>query len=112
MSDQPSREAAGQVSSQVVDWLRDLTRLLQCIERVVEQSRPNDDAPIEVTTLMPLLLPLIRQCRSQVPSEEMIEVWVREVQQKRQSIPPASPDDDPPQVDRSSLGVAAGVDEN
>lgn len=72
----------GEITSTIVDWLADLGRLLQCIERVIDHSRPSEDCPIEVKTLMPLLLPLIRQCRSQVPSAQMIEVWVRSVQMK------------------------------
>lgn len=71
-----------EISSTIADWLVDLGRLLQCVERVIENSRPMEDCPIEVKSLLPLLLPLIRQCRSQVPSEEMIEVWVRSVQQR------------------------------
>lgn len=76
-----------EIATGVGDWLRDLARLLQCIERVVEQVEPSHDAPIEVKTLLPLLLPLIRQCRSQVPTDQMVEVWVRTIQERGQHSP-------------------------
>ena len=66
-----------EMSSVTSSWLHDVGRLLQCVERVIEHSQPAKDAPAEIGSLLPILLPMIRECRAQVPTSEMMEAWLR-----------------------------------
>jgi hypothetical protein len=67
-------------------WLRDVGRLLQWAETVIEHSQPLGDAPADVKALVPLMLPMIRQCRAQVPTSEMMEAWLRSVADSREAV--------------------------
>ena len=75
-----------EMSSVMSTWLHDVGRLLHWVERVVENSEPSDDAPAEVRALLPMMLPMIRECRAQVPSSEMIEAWLRSVAEHRDNV--------------------------
>ena len=67
-------------------WLRDVGQLLRWAETVIEHSQLVGDAPADVKALVPLMLPMIRQCRSQVPTPEMIEAWLRSVAESREAV--------------------------
>jgi hypothetical protein len=77
MTGEAAGQQVGEVSTAVTEWLQDVSRLLQCVQIVVEHAQPLDDAPAEVRGLIPLLPPLIRQCRAQVPTDEMVQAWLR-----------------------------------
>jgi len=77
MIGEPGVGGAGQVSTAVSEWLVDVGKLLQCVQLVVEHARPARDAPPEVGMLLPQLPAMIRQCRAQVPTDDMVAVWVR-----------------------------------
>ena len=52
-------------------------RFLAVLQAALEQSRPREDASPEVRALSNQLPALIRQCRAQVPTPEMIHTWVK-----------------------------------
>ena len=66
-----------QVSDAVAAWVEQVGRFLSVIQVALEQSDPRDDASAEVRALSGQLPALIRQCRAQVPTPEMIRTWVR-----------------------------------
>ena len=68
-----------QVSWEVAEWVQELGRFLGVVQAALEQSRPKDDASDEVRALSGQLPALIRQCRAQVPTPEMIRTWVKAV---------------------------------
>ena len=65
------REAA------VTDWVDQLGRFLGIVQAALEQSRPREDASAEMQALSAQLPALVRQCRAQVPTPEMIRTWVK-----------------------------------
>jgi len=71
------------VSCTISGWLEDVRRLLQSVQFVLENSSPAKGAPPEVRAMFDTLAPMIRQCRSQIPTDRMVEVWVREVAASR-----------------------------
>jgi len=66
-----------QVSDAVAAWVEQVGRFLGVIQVALEQSDPRDDASAEVRALSGQLPALIRQCRAQVPTPEMIRTWVK-----------------------------------
>jgi hypothetical protein len=66
-----------QVSDAVAAWVEQVGRFLGVLQAALEQSDPRDDASAEVRALSGQLPALIRQCRAQVPTPEMIRTWVR-----------------------------------
>ena len=79
MHEQPGVGRTAEVSVAVSGWLQDVGRLLQSVQVVVENATPTHDAPAAVGAMLLELPPLIRQCRAQVPTAEMVEAWVRSV---------------------------------
>ena len=75
-SDAVSTEA---VSGAVAEWVDQVGRFLGVLQVALEESSPRDDASAEVRALAGQLPALIRQCRAQVPTPEMIRTWVRSV---------------------------------
>ena len=74
----PSESASiDRVSGAVADWVDQMGRFLGVLQVALEQSRPSDDASAEVRALSGQLPALIRQCRAQVPTPEMIRTWVK-----------------------------------
>jgi hypothetical protein len=65
------------VSGAVTDWVDQVARFLGVVQLALEQSRPRDDASAEVRALTGQLPALVRQCRAQVPTPEMIRTWVK-----------------------------------
>src|SRR4051794_29759259 len=65
------------VSAAVAEWVDQVGRFLGVLQLSLEQSRPKDDASAEVRALSGQLPALIRQCRAQVPTPEMIRTWVK-----------------------------------
>jgi hypothetical protein len=65
------------VSGAVSDWVEQVGRFLGVLQVALEESRPRDDASAEVRALCGQLPALIRQCRAQVPTPEMIRTWVK-----------------------------------
>ena len=66
-----------EVSGAVAEWVEQVGRFLGVLQVALEQSRPNDDASAEMRALSGQLPALIRQCRAQVPTPEMIRTWVK-----------------------------------
>jgi hypothetical protein len=66
-----------QVSGAVAEWVDNVGRFLGVLQVALEESRPRDDASPEVRALSGQLPALIRQCRAQVPTPEMIRIWVK-----------------------------------
>ena len=79
-----------QVSGAVSEWVEQVGRFLAVLQAAVEQSRPKDDATAEVRALSGQLPALIRQCRAQVPTPEMIRTWVKSVSENPNADPAAS----------------------
>jgi hypothetical protein len=75
------------VSGAVSQWVDQVGRFLGVLQVALEQSRPSDDASAEVRALSAQLPALIRQCRAQVPTPEMVRTWVKSL----------NDDDDAPQ---------------
>lgn len=73
------------VSGTIAGWLEDVARLLRCVQVVLENSQPAQGAPAEIGALINKLTPLVRECRSQIPSDQVVEVWVRTVAEGRYS---------------------------
>ena len=65
------------VSGAVAEWVDQVGRFLSVLQVAVEQSRPKDDASAEVRALSVQLPAMIRECRAQVPTPEMIRIWVK-----------------------------------
>lgn len=65
------------VSAAVATWVDDVGRFLGVLQTAIEQSRPREDASAEVRALAAQLPALIRQCRAQVPTPDMIRTWVK-----------------------------------
>ena len=66
-----------EVSGAVTEWVEQVGRFLGVLQVALEHSRPNEDASAEVRALTGQLPALIRQCRAQVPTAEMIRTWVK-----------------------------------
>lgn len=71
-----------QVSGAVAEWVDQVGCFLGVLQVALEESRPRDDASAEVRALAGQLPALIRQCRAQVPTPEMIRIWVRTLSEK------------------------------
>jgi hypothetical protein len=82
-----ARESVESVSLAVAGWVGDVGRFLGVLQTALEQSRPNDDASTEVRALAPQLPALIRQCRAQVPTPEMIRTWVKSLSVSEAELP-------------------------
>ena len=67
------------VSWAVSEWVDQMGRFLGVLQQALEQSSPREDASAEVRALSGQLPALIRQCRAQVPTPEMIRTWVKAV---------------------------------
>ena len=67
------------VSGAVAEWVDQVGRFLGLLQVAIEQSSPRPDASAEVRALAAQLPALIRQCRAQVPTPEMIRTWVKSV---------------------------------
>ena len=67
------------VSGAVSEWVEQVGRFLGVLQAALEQSRPREDATAEVRALSGQLPALIRQCRAQVPTPDMIRTWVKTV---------------------------------
>ena len=65
------------VAGAVNDWVDQLGRFLGVVQVALEQSKPREDASAEVQALSAQLPALVRQCRAQVPTPEMIRTWVK-----------------------------------
>ena len=65
------------VSGAVAEWVDQVGRFLSVLQVAIEQSRPKDDATAEVRALSVQLPAMIRECRAQVPTPEMIRIWVK-----------------------------------
>jgi len=73
-----SEPASGdQVADAVTQWVDQVGRFLGVLQVALEESRPRDDASPEVRALSGQLPALLRQCRAQVPTPEMIRTWVK-----------------------------------
>jgi hypothetical protein len=66
-----------EVSVAVSAWVEQVGRFLGVVQAALEQSRPTDDATAEVRAVVGQLPALIRECRAQVPTPEMIHTWVQ-----------------------------------
>ena len=71
------RQSIDNVSVAVAGWVDEVSRFLGLLQTAIEESRPKDDASAEVRALVSQLPALIRQCRAQVPTPEMIRTWVK-----------------------------------
>jgi hypothetical protein len=72
-----------EVSVAVSAWVEQVGRFLGVVQAALEQSRPSDDATAEVRAVAGQLPALIRQCRAQVPTPEMIHTWVQTLTESR-----------------------------
>jgi hypothetical protein len=91
-----------EVSGAVADWVEQVGRFLGVVHVALEQSRPCEDATAEVQALVVQLPALIRQCRAQVPTPEMIRTWVQTLAENRRG--ERLPDAGPP---AAALGASA-----
>ena len=73
------RVPVDQVSGAVSEWVDQVGRFLGVLQVAIEESSPRADASAEVRALAGQLPALIRQCRAQVPTPEMIRTWVKSV---------------------------------
>jgi hypothetical protein len=71
------QESVECVSIAVAGWVDEVGRFLGVLQTALEESRPKDDASAEVRALVGQLPALIRQCRAQVPTPDMIRTWVK-----------------------------------
>jgi hypothetical protein len=78
----PQGLSADKVSGAVTEWVDQVGRFLGVLQVALEESRPKDDASAEVRALSVQLPALIRQCRAQVPTPEMIRIWVKTVSEE------------------------------
>jgi hypothetical protein len=74
-----------EVSGAVSAWVEQVGRFLGVVQAALEQSRPREDATAEVRAVAGQLPALIRQCRAQVPSPEMIRTWVQTLTENREA---------------------------
>ena len=74
---EPVSASVHQISGAVTEWVDQVGRFLGVLQVALEQSRPRDDAPADVRALSGQLPALIRQCRAQVPTPDMIHTWVQ-----------------------------------
>lgn len=82
MNKEEAEIAAQQVSKVLRAWLRDLKQVLQLVDNVLSQCHSMQDVPTELRGTVHLLRPMIRQCRAQVPTDEMVGTWLRVVVEK------------------------------
>ena len=81
-----------EVSGAVSQWVEQVGRFLGVLQAALEQSRPREDATAEVRALSGQLPALIRQCRAQVPTPDMIRTWVKTLRESHEVEPaPQSP---------------------
>jgi hypothetical protein len=73
-----------QMSNVIRAWLRDLNPLLALVEDVLSQCHSQQEASSPLHESAQMLRPLIRQCRAQIPSEEMVLIWLRMLAEKQQ----------------------------
>ena len=76
LSGESSGEVA-EISGAVSEWVEQVGRFLCVVQAALEQSRPREDASAEVRAVVGQLPALIRQCRAQVPTPDMIHTWVQ-----------------------------------
>jgi hypothetical protein len=67
----------GEVSLAVAAWVQQVGQFLGVVQAVLEQSQPHEDASAELRAVALQLPALIRQCRAQVPTPDMIHTWVQ-----------------------------------
>ena len=79
-----------EVSGAVAQWVEQVGRFLGVLQTALEQSLPRDDASPEVRALSNQLPALIRQCRAQVPTPEMIQTWVKTLSENQEPAPDAA----------------------
>ena len=79
------------VAGAVTDWVDQLGRFLGVVQVALEQSNPREDASAEVRALSAQLPALVRQCRAQVPTPEMIRTWVKTLSNENAAVPDAEP---------------------
>jgi hypothetical protein len=69
--------AAADVSVAVNTWVEHVGQFLAVLQKTLEETRPNEDASAEVRALVGQLPAIVRECRAQVPTPEMIRTWIR-----------------------------------
>jgi hypothetical protein len=69
--------AVAEVSVAVNSWVAQVGQFLGVLQTAIEETRPREDASAEVRALVAQLPALIRECRAQVPTPDMIRTWVR-----------------------------------
>ena len=74
-----------QVSVAVTQWVEQVRLFLGVVQAALEQSRPREDATAEVRAVVGELPAMIRQCRAQVPTPEMIHTWVQSLTRGKSS---------------------------
>ena len=72
-----------EVSGAVAAWVEQVGQFLGVVQATLEQSRPREDATAEVRAVAGQLPALIRQCRAQVPTPDMIHTWVQTLVETR-----------------------------
>jgi hypothetical protein len=73
---QDRASAVAEVSGSVSAWLADTSAFLGMLQETLQHVRPTDDAGADVNRRLAQLPVLLRQCRSQIPTPEMIQTWV------------------------------------
>ena len=73
----PSTSATAEVSVAVNTWVEQVSQFLGVLQKALEETRPKEDASAEVRALVGQLPAIIRECRAQVPTPDMIRTWVR-----------------------------------
>ena len=74
---------AAEVSVAVTQWVEQVRLFLGVVQAALEQSDPREDATAEVRAVVGELPALIRQCRAQVPTPDMIHTWVQTLVETR-----------------------------
>ena len=98
----PEAVSVDQVSGAVADWVDQVGRFLGVLQVALEESHPRDDASAEVRAMAGQLPALIRQCRAQVPTPEMIQTWVKSLTDNK--LPQGvGPSDLPPRRTQAAL---------
>jgi hypothetical protein len=77
----PVRHVAESVSS----WIVDTETLLAQAQTALESLRYHENIPRDVQSIIYQLLVLLRQRRGQVPTADMVRIWVKSV------LPPSAP---------------------
>jgi hypothetical protein len=72
-----------EVSLAVAAWVEQVGQFLGVVQATLEQSRPSEDATAEVRAVAGQLPALIRECRAQVPTPDMIHTWVQTLVETR-----------------------------